>query len=230
MVAAPTTYYIMSNMKESELKKLVTQYLAIPRGQELKSAINLPTEGRNVVKLKQNLDPKSEVTFWMFTPHPWQGKDAMQVALLRTIAANKLKLALRDKALGVYSLRFESTLNPQTARIESELKFSTEPSKAESLIEAARAVLKDLPNMITEEDVKTAKSQFMQTEKQRLKEPVTWMNRLILSEEQFGDPHYLTEMQQLSDNITLAKLKKMAASIYNENNQKIYILMPKTER
>ncbi|MDG2949181.1 M16 family metallopeptidase [Exercitatus varius] len=230
MMAVPTTYYIMSDMNESELKKLVTQYLAIPRDQELKPTENLPTEGKSAVELKQNLDPKSEVTFWMFTPHPWQGKDAMQVALLRSIAANKLKLALRDKALGVYSLRFESTLNPQTARIESELKFTTEPSKAESLIEAARAVLKDLPNMITAEDVKAAKSQFVQTEKQRLKEPVTWMNRLILSEEQFGDPHYLTEMQQLPNEITLAKLKKTAAAIYNENNQKIYILMPKPGR
>ncbi|ABR75192.1 peptidase M16 [Actinobacillus succinogenes] len=230
MVAVPVTYYIVNNMDETALKKLVTQYLAVPRGKPLKSGRILPTPGKNTVELAQNLDPKAEVTFWMFTPRPWQGKDAVRVALLRSIATNKLKQALRDQALGVYSLRFESMLNPESARIESELKFTTEPSKVRDLLEKARAVLKNLPSAITEEDVTTAKSQFEQREKARRKEVFTWMNRLILSEEQFGHPEYLTEMQGLTQEITLQKIKEMASNIYHENNQKTYILLPKSEK
>lgn len=230
MIAVPTTYYIMSNMEEEELKALVTQYLVIPRGQTLDAVPMLATEGKSAVELKQNLDPKSDVTFWLFTPHQWQGKDAMQVALLRGIAANKLKLALRDKALGVYSLRFETSLNPETSRIESELKFSTEPSKVEVLVEKARDVLKNLANELTEEEVKIAKSQFAKAEKGRLKETFTWMNRLILSEEQFGNPQYLADMNQLVDEISLDKLKVMATNIYNENNQKLLVISPKVQK
>lgn len=227
MIAAPVTYYIVNNMNEAEVKKLVIQYLAVPRGKVLKSTVLLPIEGKSTVELAQNPDPKAEVTLWLFTPHQWQGKDAMQVALLSSIATNKLKLALRDKALGVYSLRFESSLNPDTQRIESQLKFSSEPGKADHLVEIAREVLKSLPDIITKEDVKTARVQFIRAETARLKETYTWMNRLILSEEQCGNPQYLTDMGKLVDEITADKIKTMAGKIYNAENQKLFIITQK---
>lgn len=228
MLTAPTTYYFLNNMDEAEMKALVTQFLSdFPRSKRFDSAQVLPTEGKAIASFAMNLEPKSDVKMWAFTPYQWQGKDAVLVSILRNIATNKLKLALRDKELGVYSLRFESTLNPETERVESELSFVANPDNADKLIGQARAVLDALPEQISEEDVKAAKSQFISAEKERLQDPRTWLNRLILSENQAGNPQYLTDMQHLADGITLENVKAMAKALYNTNNEKVFITTPK---
>lgn len=228
MLTAPTTYYFLNDMNEAEMKALVTQFLSdFPRNKRFDSAQVLPTEGKAIASFAMNIEPKSDVKMWAFTPHQWQGKEAVLVSILRNIASNKLKMALRDKELGVYSLRFESTLNPETNRVESELSFVANPDNADKLIGQARAVLDALSEQITEEDVKAAKSQFISAEKERLQESRTWLNRLILSENQAGNPQYLSDMQQLADGITLENMKAMAKDLYNTHNEKVFITTPK---
>ncbi|WGE75583.1 hypothetical protein [Actinobacillus equuli] len=138
-----------------------------------------------------------------------------------------MKNTLRDQQLGVYSLRFDSTLNPETQRVESELSFVANPDLTDKLVEQARLVLSDLANQITEEDVQQAKAMFVQAEKGRLNEPRTWLSRLILSDEQFGNPQYLSDMQQLTDEISVEKVKAMAGKIYNPNSEKLFVTTPK---
>lgn len=228
MLQAPMTYYFVNDMNDAEMKSLVTQFLSdFPRGKRFDSAQVLPTEGKAVASFAMNPEPKSDVKMWAFSAHQWQGKDAVLVSILRNIATNKLKMALRDKELGIYSLRFESSLNPETDRIESELSFVANPDNADKLIGQARVVLDALPEQITEEDVKAAKVQFVTAEKDRLQEPRTWLARLILSENHSGNPQYLTEMQSLADGITLDNVKAMAKLLYNTNNEKVFITTPK---
>lgn len=149
------------------------------------------------------------------------------MSLLRHIVANKLKLALRDQQLSVYSLRFTSSLNPETQRIESELSFTANPAMTDKLVEQAKAVLKALPNQISQEEIQVAKAQFMKEESERLKSPNTWLNRLILSEEQFGEPRYLTDMQRLEEAISFEKMKEIAGKIYHADNQRLFVITPK---
>lgn len=228
MVRAPTTFYLMNDMNEADMKKLVAELLAdLPRDKRLDSTQTLPVDGKAQAEFEMNLEPKDDVRLWSFTPHQWQGKDAMLVSLVRNIATVKLKNTLRDKQLGVYSLRFESSLNPETQRIESELSFVANPDFTDKLVEQARLVLSDLPNQITEDDVKQAKAMFAQVEKGRLNEPKTWLSRLMLSDEQFGNPQYLSDMQQLTDEISLEKVKVMAGYIYNPNSEKLFVITPK---
>lgn len=228
MLQAPMTYYFVNDMNDAEMKGLVTQFLSdFPRGKRFDSTQVLPTEGKAVASFAMNPEPKSDVKMWAFSAHQWQGKDAVLVSILRNIATNKLKMALRDKELGIYSLRFESSLNPETDRIESELSFVANPDNADKLIGQARVVLDALPEQITEEDVKAAKVQFVTAEKDRLQEPRTWLARLILSENHSGNPQYLTEMQSLADGITLDNVKAMAKLLYNTNNEKVFITTPK---
>ncbi len=227
MTKAPTTYYLMNNMEQAEVKALVENYLTdIPRGKAFESTQIFPISGKGESQFAMHLEPKADVRFWLFTPYQWQGKDAVLVSILRNIATVKLKAELRDKALGVYSLRFESQLNPQTARIESELSFTASPEKVKELVERAKTVLKNLGDSITEEDIKLARTQFKQAEQARLKESHVWLSRLILSEEQFGNPSYLKDMNYLGENISLENIKQIAKALYNEENQRIFTVMP----
>lgn len=224
----PTTYYFVSSVSETEIKPLIQHYLAgIPRTERLEKEERQPLKGREIVRFPLNLEPKDNVQMWFFTEHQWQGKEAVLVSLLRTITANKLKLSLRDEHLGIYSLRFESSLNPNTHRIESELTFSTSPEKSDEMIQLAEKVLRILPQQISEEEVNTAKVQFLQAEKERLKSPHSWLSRLILSDKQYNSPKYLSEVEQLADAITLANIQEMAAKLYDENNLKVFITTQK---
>ncbi|WP_150539304.1 M16 family metallopeptidase [Actinobacillus vicugnae] len=228
MVKAPTTFYLLNDMEEAEVKKLISEFLAdLARDKRLESSQTLPVGGKAQARFAMNLEPKDDVRLWSFTPYQWQGKDAMLVALVRNIASNKLKNSLRDQQLGVYSLRFDSSLNQETQRIESALSFVANPEITDKLVEQARLVLSDLPNQITEDDVKQAKSIFLQQEKDRLNDPRTWLSRLILGEEQFGNPQYLSDMQKLADEISLDKVKVMATNIYNPDSEKLFITTPK---
>lgn len=228
MTGAPTTFYIANNLSAQQMKDWVSTYLAdIPRNTPLNSKNVLPLAGKGEARFAFNPEPKDDVRFWLFTPHQWQGKEAVAVSLLRHIVANKLKLALRDQQLSVYSLRFTSSLNPETQRIESELSFTANPAMTDKLVEQAKAVLKALPNQISQEEIQVAKAQFMKEESERLKSPNTWLNRLILSEEQFGEPRYLTDMQRLEEAISFEKMKEIAGKIYHADNQRLFVITPK---
>ncbi|KGQ70596.1 peptidase M16 [Chelonobacter oris] len=228
MMSAPTTYFFVNNLDSERMKRLVTHYLAaIVRDKPFQSAQLLPLEGKQHADYAMNIEPKDEVKIWYFTPQPWRGKDAVLVSLLQNIATEKLKLSLRDQHLGIYSLRFVSKLNPETHRIESELSFTANPEMTEKLISLADQVLRDLPDLISEENITFAKAQFIKAEKERLNRAETWLNRLVLSETQFGNPQYLTDMQNLAEEIERSHINAMAAKMYNRQNRKIFITTQK---
>lgn len=228
MVSSPVTYYVMNNLSEMEMCELVSNYLAtIPRENILKRGVLNEQQGRAKQQIALNLAPRDDVKIWFSTEHSWRGQDALMVGLIRHIATNKLKLALRDQALGVYSLRFDSQLNRESGRIESELSFVANPEFTEQLIALSEKVLADLPLVIQEEDIQAAKAQFIPQEKARLALPQTWLNRLILSFEQYGNPDYLTEMQQLANSINLEQARMISSKLYQPDNVKIFVVTPK---
>lgn len=223
---APTTYYLVNNLEEEEIKPLVAHYLAsIERGKPLRPQGELPIAGAQTLQLTLGEQEKQDIRIWWFNPMPWQGEKAMLASLLQSIATQQLKLSLRDQQLGIYSLSFTSRLNPQSQRLESELRFTASPEKSEALIAQAKQIYQQLASLITEQDVQRLKTQFQRQEQARLEQPSTWLNRLILSEEQYGDPRYLTDMQQLSEAITLEKLTQLARQL-NNDNVKVFILRP----
>ncbi|TCP97322.1 zinc protease [Cricetibacter osteomyelitidis] len=227
MTSAPVTYYIVNNLTAEQMQEQIVRNLAsIPRQQTLTVEPLLPLAGSAEQQFAFNLEPKDDVDIWWFTPQQWQGKDAVVVSLLQNIASNKLKLALRDNKSGVYSLRFESRLNPETQRIESGLKFTANPENTQILVDEAKKVLATFAKDITEQDVKQAKTVFMESEKNRLESVDTWMNRLILSENKYQTPQYLSEMQHLADNITLENLKTMAEKL-SSDNVKVFVTTQK---
>ncbi len=228
IVNAPTTYYVVNNMEYDQVKNLIRQYLTtIPRQKALPSQKTLPLGGTDIRYFAMNIAPKDDVQLWTFNPHQWQGKDAVLVSLLQSIATQKLKLSLRDEHLGVYSLRFESKLNPETQRIESELRFTANPEKTDHLIKLAQNVLQHLADHIVLADVNESKKKFLQKEKERLTSPQTWLTRLVLSDNQFNTPQYLTELNQLAENITLENSREMAKQLYNPANMKVFVVTQK---
>ena len=152
--------------------------------------------------------------------------NAAQVSLLRDLAYEQLKAELRDKQLGVYSLKFETTFNPETNRIESELHFATTPDKAEALWQLGERVLQNFPNTLNEKHVAALRAKLAEQESKRVQTPETWLNRLILSQSHFGNASYLNNMAKLPDSITLANLRQAARLLWSSQNRRVLIADP----
>lgn len=223
----PMTYYLLSAQQPSQLKPLVAKYLAaIERRPSEKPQPYLALSGQKVERKAVNPVNRSDVAAWSFTPYAWSPQTAAQISILRTLAYEQLKAQLRDKALGVYSLKFETSLNPDNNRVESELRFATTAEKADDLWQLGEATLAKFPHTITEKQIAPLRNNFIQQEKSRLKQAETWLNRLVLSEQHFGDARYLQQMHHLADELTADKLQQTARLLWNPQNRRVLIADP----
>lgn len=224
----PTVHYIVNNTDELIMKTLIQQYFApIERQQTSAKMIKFsPKAEREILYLASHNEPKHEIQMWINSPYTWQGQDAMMVSALKSIASQKLKNVLRDEQLGIYRLSFESTLNPQSHQIESELKFSTSPEKSQQMIEQAERVLSNLANLMTEQDIQHIKATLQKQEQERLNIPETWLNRLILSYQRYADGRYIEQMPNITEHITLDKMQALAEKIYHQQGVKILVKIP----
>ena len=224
---APVVYYILTAQKISKLKPLVEQYLAaIERGSAETAKPYLALAGDKTERKAVNAEARTDVTAWSFTDYQWNPQAAAQITILRTLAYEQLKAELRDKALGVYSVKFETMLNPDSNRVESEFRFATTADKADSLWKLGETTLVNLPQTITERQVAPLRSNFIEQEKGRLKSPEVRLNRLVLSEQRFGDARYLKEMDKLPEALTVEKLQQTAQLLWNPQNRRVLIADP----
>ena len=169
---------------------------------------------------------RSDVSVYSFSEQAWQPETAAQVSLLRDLAHEQLKAELRDKQLGVYSLKFETSFNPDSNRVESELRFATTPDKAEMLWQLGERVLQNFPNTLTEAQAAALRAKLVEQKSKRKESPETWLNRLILSQTHFGDARYLNNMASLPNSITLDNLRQTARLLWNSQNRRALIADP----
>lgn len=225
--AVPVTYYLMADLPEAELQTLVSRYLAgIPRGEPLISKPSPRQPGQRQATLTIAREPRASLYGGSFQAYPWSPADAARVAALREIANTQLKQRLRGEAGGIYSLTFDSELSPEHQRIDSELRFSSDPQRADELWQLARQTLASLPEAIDDARVATMRRELQRQEAQRRKDPGTQLHRLILSERAWHDPRYLSQQHQLPSALEPAALKRLARQLFPPANQVRLLIMP----
>lgn len=225
MTQTPATFYVVSHADPAWLGQFIVK-LANPHP-NLRPLSHAPTSlaPTNLIK-SHHSQPKADVKLWVSTSHTWQGVDAMLVNLLANIASEKLKLTLRDEKLGIYRLKFDSTLSPYSHRIDSQLSFSTDPDRADEMTQDAKRVLENLPQLIGDDDVKKAKAHFHAQHQAQRSDPHALLNRLALSDKQQNHLSYLNQINDLDKHITLDNLTKMASKMYNKDSVQIWIDTP----
>lgn len=229
--AAPVTFFVMANIPEATLKKAVEQYLAgIKRAAPLPAEPYLALPGHRERRSQLNNVPKAEVTLWSFNHEVWSPERAAQVSIAKSLVNRHLKNVLRDDARGIYNLSFETVLNDNTNRIETELRFSTSPERAAELILLAKKALKDAVGQINDRTVKEMKATFQRTEAARQGDYYTLQRRLILSYRHFNNPGYLSRVSSLDNAITTDGVRAMASRIYNPKNLVIYTVLPQEKK
>lgn len=225
--AAPVTYYLMADIEPQVLEAAVRAQLAnIPRGQALATKAVLQQPGQRSESLAIALEPRAVFQATSYSVQPWSPQAAAQVAALRDLASQQLKQRLRGEAAGVYRLKFESELNPDSGRIESRLSFTCDPARVDELWALAQDTLAKLPKAVSAEWVKSERAELARQEAKRRDDPQTLQRRLVLSERHWGDPRYLSTQSQLPDSLKAASLKSLAGQLFPRGNQVQQRLLP----
>ena len=230
LTQAPVTYYLMADMDPAHLAKAVGEQLAnIPRGVAQPGRPALQKPGQRRADIAVALEPRVVLEANSFSEQPWTPEAAARVAALRELANQQLKQRLRGEASGVYRLRFDSELNPDTQRIESQLSFTCDPQRADELWALAQQTLAQLGRSVDAKWVADERMELRRQERKRLLDPTTQWRRLLLSERQWQDPRYLSRQTRLPDGLRLELLKPLASQLFPANNQVLLRVLPKVD-
>ncbi|MGY4493599.1 insulinase family protein [Pseudomonas sp. TE3610] len=216
---APVTYYLMADVEPAVLEPLVNRELAsIPRGTPLPSQPELQRPGQRQATLDIALEPRARVTAERYSALPWTPADAVGIALLRDLANQQLKAALRTRAAGIYRLDFKADLNPDTQRIESRLSFTCDPARVDELWQLATQTLAQLPRNLDVAQLQRLRQQLLLKERLRRDDPDTQLRRLMLSEQRWGDPRYLGQQSDLTAPLDIKRLQQLAQRLAADDN------------
>ncbi len=230
LVQAPVTFYLMADIDPAQLETAVREQLAnIPRGVAPATRPALQVPGQRRTDLAVALEPRVVLEASSFSEHPWSPEAAARVAALRELANQQLKQRLRGEASGVYRLGFDSELNPDTQRIESQLSFTCDPARAEELWALAQQTLAQLGRSVDAQWVAGERAELRRQEQKRRVDPATQWRRLLLSERQWQDPRYLSRQTRLPDGIRIEPLKPLASQLFPVNNQVLLRVLPKAD-
>lgn len=226
LVGAPVTYYLMGDLPSEQLEPLVRSLLAtIPRrAAPPASQAALQQPGQRREDLAIALEPRAVLQASSYHDQPWSPEAAVRVAVLRDLANQRLKAQLRGEASGVYRLRFDSELNPDTQRVESSLSFTCDPARVDELWAMAQRTLASLN--VDEQWVQHERRELLRQEGKRREDPQTQFKRLVLSERRWQDPRYLHTQAQLPEALTLAELQQQARQLFPRANQVQLRLLP----
>ncbi|MGE7990063.1 insulinase family protein [Pseudomonas sp. NPDC089554] len=226
--SAPATYYLMADLPAEDVQRLVREALAtIPRSAiPIGSQPALQQPGQRRSDLPIALEPRAVLHASSYFDQPWSPEAAMRVAMLRDLANQRLKAQLRGEASGVYRLRFDSELNPDTQRVESSLSFTCDPARVDELWAMAQHTLASLD--VDQAWVDSERRELLRQESKRRDDPQTQFKRLILSDRRWQDPRYLQTQQHLPEALTLPELQQQARQLFPKANQVQLRLLPTT--
>ena len=225
---SPVSYYIVSSQAPARIKPLLEQYLAnIPR-QNARNRQVIPSEGANSQRAAIGDAMRTDVHAWSWQPfYNWTPDTSEHIPLLVNLANARLKEALRQRAMGVYSLKFRSIPQPLLNRIENELVFNTEPARADELWRIAQQVLEKLPDTISKTEADNLRQLFIEQEAKRQQNPYVWLDRLAQSDQKYGDARYLSALPDLNYTIIQTRLRQTAKLLWASHNGRVLFSDPK---
>ncbi|MGL4735140.1 MAG: insulinase family protein [Enterovibrio sp.] len=224
---APTRFYLVGKLEQAQLAKLIETYLAPIKRQTALTSIPAPTfsEPKQALLTDAQLNG-AQVRMQTRKAMPWTPEQAFILSSLNPIAQEALKEELRLNRSAVYSTRFEMKLDHANHQLISDLSFHCAPERAEELQSAALQTLSKLGERLNETRLARLKKDIVFAEQLRLQDDKTWLHRMILSHQAYGDLRYLTTMQHLAQQMKLSDLKALASTIFAAPNAITLISRP----
>ena len=92
-------------------------------------------------------EPRADVEIYLTADNTWRAEQKYLFNILADIVQEKLRLILREKVSGVYSVNSWFMQDVHTPQIEGKIEFSCDPKRIEELTHLTNQVLDDIVKM-----------------------------------------------------------------------------------
>ncbi|WP_432468709.1 insulinase family protein [Agarivorans sp. Z349TD_8] len=222
----PVSMFIVGESSEQQIETMLLPYLAaVKRQRNFVTQQPVLPSGYHSLQQAMHDEQKSTVTIKSESDMQWSPEASFLVSTLNPIAQKALKNKLRHELGGVYSIRFEMTLNKDN-KVRMLTEFTTAPEKADMLVKAHNDVISTLATQLSGENYHRIQQDIKFAEALRLKNANTWLRRLALSYQKYHGPDYLKSMKTLEQQVTKQKLADILEQIIPVSKQAILIGTP----
>ncbi|MDK9737226.1 insulinase family protein [Vibrio sp. D404a] len=222
----PVSLFIVGQTTEQDIEKSILPYLAaVTRKSDFEGRESVLPTGYHTLEQAIHDEDKSTVTIKSEADMMWTPESSFLVSTLNPIVQKALKNKLRHELGGVYSIRFEMTLNKDN-KVRLSTEFTTAPEKVDLLVAAHNTVLENLSQQLPLENYPRIQGDIQFAESLRLSDTNTWLRRLALSYEKYQGPDYLQSMHTLDQQVTEQRLTEIVAQIIPLPKQAILIGTP----
>ncbi|SSY82183.1 protease3 [Aggregatibacter actinomycetemcomitans] len=140
------TYFIIGDISRSEVEKLAKRYLATV---EIKTQARAYQPGyihtpKKAFIMRGLSEPRADVEIYLTAENQWHPEQKYALEILAEIIQEKLRLVLREKVSGIYSVNSWFSQDPHTPQIEGKIAFSCAPNRAEELIKLTHQILDEI--------------------------------------------------------------------------------------
>lgn len=137
------TYFIIGDIRQQEVEKLARNYLAsVPVHTQVRPAYPVsPHIPQKPLVMHGLSEPRAEVEIYLTSPNPWQPELQYQLDLLGDVIQEKLRVALREQASGIYAVNSWFGQEKEQHYIEGKIEFSCAPERVEELTQQTYHIL-----------------------------------------------------------------------------------------
>lgn len=207
------TYFIIGDISRRDVEKLAKQYLATvevktqPRKLQIHT-IHTPKKSFLMSGLRE---PRTDVEIYLTTENQWQAEQKYALDILGDIVQEKLRLVLREKASGIYSVNSWFNQESYMPQIEGKIEFSCAPERANELIKLTHQILDDIIEQgIDETLLRKKQAEQLQQIKRQFDSLVSVASLIEESYWQQGNPQLVYLYQSLEQLTTKAKIEALA--------------------
>ena len=221
------TYFIVGDIPQKEVEKLAKKYLATIEVKSQKRQFHplIIHTPNHPFTLKGQLEPRADVELYLTAVNRFKPENKYLLDVLGTYLQERLRLTLREKASGVYSVGSWFTQDLRSPQIEGKISFSCDPARAQELLQITQQEL----DKILQQGIDPVLFAKNRQENKRLLEAefnsVLAVKNMIESSYRIqGNPNLLYQVTQFDKLVTLEKLNQMSQKILDKSGRFTAIL------
>ncbi|CWX04498.1 TPA: insulinase family protein [Haemophilus influenzae] len=225
------TYFIIGDIELNQVKKLAERYLASVESKTqirhfVPTIIHTPTQSFMMNGLKE---PRADVEIYLTADNTWRAEQKYLFNILADIVQEKLRLILREKVSGVYSVNSWFMQDVHTPQIEGKIEFSCDPKRVEELTHLTNQVLDDIVKNGIDENLLRKKLAEQHTQIRREFDSLVSVASII--EESYwqqDNPDAIYTYQHLDQLATKATIDALAQKALKKSGRFVSILKAAT--
>lgn len=222
------TYFIIGDISKTEVEKLAKQYLTTV---EVKTQPRIYQPGyihtpKTFIMHELN-ESRADVEIYLTAENQWQAEQKYALDILGEIVQEKLRLILREKASGIYSVNSWFSQDPYTPQIEGKIEFSCAPQRTGELLKLTHQVLDEIiKNGIDETLLRKKQAEQQQQIKHQFDSLVSVAGIIEDSYWQQDNPQSIYLYQQLEKIADKPHVEALARKVLVKPNRFEAILQP----